>query len=72
MAFNFLRLFKKRCSFTPASAPDVSVSKVVAPVPGEVRYPFLCYYYVGTYAFVQTFFWFFQIDQNVQFRTQNF
>lgn len=50
MAFNFLRLFKKRCSSTPASTPDVSVSKVVSPVPGEVRFPFLCYYYAETYA----------------------
>lgn len=50
MAFNLLRLFDKRCSPTPASAPDVSVSKVVASVLGEVRFPFLCYYFAGTYA----------------------
>lgn len=50
MSFSFLRLFKKRCSPTPASVPDVSVSNVVAPVSGEVRYPFLCYYFAGTYA----------------------
>lgn len=37
---SFLRLFKKRRSPIPASAPDGSVSKVVAPVPGEVRFPF--------------------------------
>lgn len=58
MSFSFLRLFKQRRVPSSASTVDVSVSKVVAPVPGEVRFPFLCYYFAGTYAFVQTFFWF--------------
>lgn len=40
MSFSFLRLFKKRYSPIPASVPDVSVSKVVASVPGDVRFPF--------------------------------
>ena len=40
MSFSFLRLFKKRCVPSSASTVDVSVSKVVAPVPGEVRFPF--------------------------------
>lgn len=40
MAFSFLRLLKKRRVSSSASTVAVSVSKVVAPVPGEVRYPF--------------------------------
>lgn len=50
MSFSFLRLFKKRRVPSSAPAVDVSVSKVVAPVPGEVRFPFLCYYFAETYA----------------------
>lgn len=50
MAFSFLRLLKKRRVPSSASTVDISVSKVVAPVPGDVRFPFLCYYFAGTYA----------------------
>lgn len=50
MAFSFLRFLKKRRVPSSASTVDVSVSKVVIPVPGEVRYPFLCYCFAGTYA----------------------
>ena len=50
MSFSFLRLFKKGRVPSSASTVDVPVSKVVAPVPGEVRFPFLCYYFAGTYA----------------------
>lgn len=50
MAFSFLRLFKKRRVPSSASTVDASVSKVVAPVPGDVRFPFLCYCFAMTYA----------------------
>lgn len=57
MAFNFLKLLKKTCCLSSVAKVDPSVvkvdpsvAKVDVLVSEEVRYPFLCYYFAGTYA----------------------